>query len=74
MKIKTKELNLMSAESALQLMIQEKSVANRIRKGIVKTKYELYPGCRAILYIYTNRSKKEAETEDETKSVQQFKN
>lgn len=40
---------------ALEIMLKEKAVVNRVKRGILKTKYELYPNCRAILHIYTNR-------------------
>lgn len=36
-------------------MLKEKAVVNRVKRGILKTKYELYPNSRAILHIYTNR-------------------
>lgn len=40
---------------ALEIMLKEKAVVNRVKRGILKTKYELYPNSRAILHIYTNR-------------------
>lgn len=56
----------MGVEKALEMVLKEKTVTNRIKNGIYKTKYELYPDCRAILYIFTNRQRK-LELNDSTK-------
>ncbi|KAL4712768.1 hypothetical protein ACJJTC_008065 [Scirpophaga incertulas] len=55
LKMKAMHLNNLDSSQALNIMIKEESVAKRIKTGILKSKFHLYPGCRAILYIYTNR-------------------
>ncbi|XP_049881347.1 probable leucine--tRNA ligase, mitochondrial isoform X2 [Pectinophora gossypiella] len=55
LKIKASDLENLSEDKALQMMIKEQKVSKRLKTGILKTKYELYPGCRAILHIFTNR-------------------
>ncbi|XP_034833133.1 probable leucine--tRNA ligase, mitochondrial isoform X1 [Maniola hyperantus] len=57
LKIEATKLKNLDLEQAVHLMVREKTVAERITHGISKTKYELYPDCRAILHIYTNRHK-----------------
>ncbi|XP_041975522.1 probable leucine--tRNA ligase, mitochondrial [Aricia agestis] len=56
LKIEASKLPHLTEEKALQAMLQEESVQKTLRHGILRTKYELYPDCRAILHIYTNRS------------------
>lgn len=58
LKIIGHELNNMTEEKALEIMLKEKLVKDRIKTDIIKTKYELYPDCRAILHIFTERSSK----------------
>ncbi|XP_032528867.2 probable leucine--tRNA ligase, mitochondrial [Danaus plexippus] len=58
LKIIGHELNNMTEEKALEIMLKEKLVKDRIKTDIIKTKYELYPDCRAILHIFTERSAK----------------
>ncbi|CAG9796636.1 unnamed protein product [Diatraea saccharalis] len=65
LKINAAELIKLDLENALNIVVKEESVAKRIKSGIFKTKYELYPGCRAILHIFTNRKlKMKEECED----------
>ena len=45
------------------MMLKEKAVTDRIKTDIIRTKYELYPECRAILHIYTNRKLKQKQVE-----------
>ncbi|XP_026492706.2 leucine--tRNA ligase, mitochondrial [Vanessa tameamea] len=67
LKIPAVELNEVSSEEALEIMLKEKTIANRVKKGILKTKYELYPNCRAILHIYTNRNLQPKQKKEEDK-------
>lgn len=64
LKITAPVLDCLGQEQAIQIMLEQEKVSNRLKKGIVKTHYELYPGCRAILHIFTDRSvKKKKEIE-----------
>ncbi|XP_023939473.1 probable leucine--tRNA ligase, mitochondrial [Bicyclus anynana] len=58
LKIEAAKLKSLDLNEALQIVLGEKAVIERIKHGIIKTKYELYPDCRAILHIYTNRQAK----------------
>ncbi|KAG7310709.1 hypothetical protein JYU34_003514 [Plutella xylostella] len=51
LKVKAADLPNMSQEMALEMMLKEAQVSKRITRGILKSKYELYPECRAILHI-----------------------
>ncbi|XP_039757439.1 probable leucine--tRNA ligase, mitochondrial isoform X2 [Pararge aegeria] len=73
LKIEANKLNSLDLDRVLQIVIEEKGVAERIKHGILRTKYELYPNCRAILHIFTNRKAKnklQLEKEKETFSSQ----
>lgn len=48
----------MSENEAINMMVKQENVAKRLTKGILRTKFELYPGCRAILHIFTKREAK----------------
>lgn len=61
LKIKAAELNNLHEERALQVMLNEESVQKWTRRGVLRQKYELYPGCRAILHIFTNKKQKQVE-------------
>ncbi|KAJ0182554.1 hypothetical protein K1T71_001923 [Dendrolimus kikuchii] len=63
LKIKASDLVNLNYEHALQLMLDQEVVQRRLTAGILKTNYELYPGCRAILNIFTNRTQKPVEKE-----------
>lgn len=54
LKIKAIDLLTLNQEKALQLMLEQKAIQKWIRNGILRTKYEWYPDCRAIMHIYTN--------------------
>ncbi|CAH2102578.1 unnamed protein product [Euphydryas editha] len=71
LKIAATELNGITSERALEIMLKEKTVVNRVKRGILKTKYELYPNCRAILYIYTNRDLQAKQKKEEKTSRSQ---
>lgn len=58
LKMEPKHLNNLQQEKALQLMLNEEVIKKFVKTGIHKTKYELYPDCRAILHIFTNRVQK----------------
>lgn len=58
LKVKPAELEKLNSERALKLVISEESVAKRLSPGISRTEFELYPGCRAILHIFTKRKPK----------------
>lgn len=58
LKIKSIDLLTLDQEKALQLMLEQEAIQKRIRNGILRTKYEWYPYCRAILHITTNRKVK----------------
>ncbi|XP_068626458.1 leucine--tRNA ligase, mitochondrial [Battus philenor] len=64
LKVKAEELSNLNQEQALQIMLRQESVAKRIERGIAKINYELYPNCRAILNIYTNRILKKEKIQD----------
>ncbi|XP_047985060.1 leucine--tRNA ligase, mitochondrial [Leguminivora glycinivorella] len=67
LKIAAPVLDRLGEEEAMQMMLDQADVAFRISRGIIKTKYELFPGSRAILNLFTNRStnkKKETDTEN----------
>lgn len=70
LKIKASDLLTLDKEKALQLMLEQEPVQKRIRNGILRTKYEWYPDCRAILHIYTNRKVKPKKSVD----VEEVKN
>lgn len=55
LKVKSIELDNLTEEGALHMVLEEKSVAKWVTTGIARTKYLIYPGCRAILHIFTNR-------------------
>lgn len=63
LRIQASELEKLNYEQALQLMLEQKVVQKRLKAGILNTNYELYPGCRAILNIFTNRKQKQAKKE-----------
>ncbi|CAH2050359.1 unnamed protein product, partial [Iphiclides podalirius] len=56
LKIKAEELLHIDEAKALEIMLKQEPVAKRVKREIVRTKYDLFPYCRAILYIYTNRN------------------
>ncbi|KAJ2947843.1 hypothetical protein O0L34_g9632 [Tuta absoluta] len=59
-KIPAVELANLSEAKALQIMLEQKEVLKRIGgRGILRTKYEIYPGCRATLHIFSNRKQAE---------------
>ncbi|XP_072943956.1 leucine--tRNA ligase, mitochondrial [Epargyreus clarus] len=68
LKIKAADLSNLKEEEALQMMLDQESVAKRIKSDIINTKYELYPDCRAILHIYTRRKETKPVEEKESKS------
>lgn len=55
LKIEANLLHKLSHEEVLEMVLKENAVAKRVKRGILKTKYDLYHGCRAIMYIFTNR-------------------
>ncbi|XP_026759169.2 leucine--tRNA ligase, mitochondrial isoform X1 [Galleria mellonella] len=63
LKIRATELDNLSQEQALRMMLNQESVSNRIKNEISRTKYELYPGCRAILHIFTKKQQKKPKNE-----------
>ncbi|KAJ8735536.1 hypothetical protein PYW07_007156 [Mythimna separata] len=65
LKIKASDLLKLSHEKALQMMLNEESVKKRLKTNeILKTKFELFPYCRAILHIYPKKVKKVAVEEN----------
>ncbi|KAM3967920.1 LOW QUALITY PROTEIN: leucyl-tRNA synthetase, mitochondrial [Aphomia sociella] len=64
LKIKASELDNLSQEQALQMMLNQEVISNRIKTGIHRTKYESYPGCRAILHIFTKKRDRKGKEED----------
>ncbi|KPJ16720.1 putative leucyl-tRNA synthetase, mitochondrial [Papilio machaon] len=71
LKIRADELSKINQERALQIMLEQEPVAKRIARGIVNTKYELFPNCRAILYglILSEKSKIKQPTFQATRNV-----
>ncbi|XP_053617053.1 leucine--tRNA ligase, mitochondrial [Plodia interpunctella] len=69
LKIKAVDLNTLSKEQALKLALSEEPVINRLKSGILRVQYELYPGCRAILKIFSNRNVNKPKLEENTESV-----
>ncbi|XP_063616654.1 leucine--tRNA ligase, mitochondrial [Cydia splendana] len=67
LKIAAPVLDRLGQEEAMQMMLDQADVAFRVQRGIIKTKYELFPGSRAILNLYTNRSAKKKEINTENK-------
>lgn len=65
LKIKARDLNILSHEKALQVMLNEESVKRRLKTDIHKTKFELYPDCRAILHIFPKKKKQKVVQVDE---------
>ncbi|KOB65649.1 Leucyl-tRNA synthetase, partial [Operophtera brumata] len=65
LKIKATDLLTLDHEKALQLMLEQEAIQKRIGNGILRTKYEWYPDCRAILHITTNRKVKPKKPVDE---------
>ena len=61
LKIKASDLSKLSHEKALQMMLNEESVKKRLKNEIHKTKFELFPYCRAILHIYPKKKLKQVE-------------
>lgn len=61
LKIKALDLINLNHEKALELMLNQEAIQKRIKSGILRTNYEWYPDCRAILHIYTNRKVKPVE-------------
>uniref|UniRef100_A0A2A4JI67 leucine--tRNA ligase n=1 Tax=Heliothis virescens TaxID=7102 RepID=A0A2A4JI67_HELVI len=59
LKIKASELLNLDHEKALQMMLNEESVQKRLKSDIHKTKFELFPYCRAILHIYPKKQSKQ---------------
>lgn len=53
------------------MVLKEESVAKWVTTGIARTQYFVYPGCRAILHIYTNRhvNKPKLQQEDVVKQT-----
>lgn len=65
LKVKSIELENLKEEGALHMALKEKSVATWVTTGIARTQYNVYPGCRAILYIFTNRHVKKSKLPQE---------
>lgn len=59
LKIKASDLVNLDHERALQIMLNEESVQQRLKSDIHKTKFELYPYCRAILHIFPKKNIKQ---------------
>ncbi|XP_063821308.1 leucine--tRNA ligase, mitochondrial [Ostrinia nubilalis] len=66
-KIKSIYLKEINQETALGMMINKEPVAKWIKTNIIRTKFELYPGCRAILHISTNRQQKVKKSDTKVK-------
>ncbi|CAB3240586.1 unnamed protein product [Arctia plantaginis] len=64
LKIEAKNLPNLQQDDALQMMLNEEAIKKTTKRGIYKTKYELYPDCRAILHIFTNRKEKAVQVKD----------
>ncbi|CAH0724818.1 unnamed protein product, partial [Brenthis ino] len=69
LKVEAQELPSINAEKALQMMLEQKAVADRIKTNITRTKYELYPDCRAILHIYTDRHVKPKQKDSKEEEI-----
>ncbi|XP_063357531.1 leucine--tRNA ligase, mitochondrial [Cydia amplana] len=67
LKIAAPVLDRLGQEEAVQMMLDQADVAFRVQRGIIKTKYELFPGSRAFLNLFTNRSAKKKENDTENK-------
>lgn len=65
LKVESIELENLKEEGALQMVLKEKSVAKWVTTGIARTQYDVYPGCRAILHIITNRHVKKPKLQQE---------
>ncbi|CAH0695173.1 unnamed protein product [Spodoptera exigua] len=57
LKLKSSDLLSLTHEKAVQMMLNQESVKKRLTTEIHKTKFELYPHCRAILHIYPKKKK-----------------
>lgn len=64
LKIEARHLRNLQHERALEMMLNEVAIQKTTKRGIHKTKFELYPDCRAILNIFTNRKEKPAEVKE----------
>ncbi|XP_026731314.1 probable leucine--tRNA ligase, mitochondrial [Trichoplusia ni] len=64
LKIKARDLSNLSHEKALQIMLNEDSVKKRLKTDIHRTKFELYPDCRAILHIFPKKKQKVAQVDE----------
>lgn len=71
LKIKSVDLENLKKEDALDMVLNEKSVAKWVATGIARTQYDVFPGCRAILQIFTNRhvNKPKLQQEDAVKQT-----
>ncbi|XP_063548615.1 leucine--tRNA ligase, mitochondrial [Cydia strobilella] len=67
LKIAAPLLDGLGQQEAMQMMLDQADVAFRVQRGIIKTKYELFPGSRAILNLFTNRSAKKKLIDTENK-------
>ncbi|XP_061708795.1 leucine--tRNA ligase, mitochondrial [Cydia pomonella] len=67
LKIAAPVLDRLGQEEAMQMMLDQADVAFRVQRGIIKTKYELFPGSRAILNLFTNQSAKKKEINTDNK-------
>lgn len=63
LKVEARDLMNLQEDQALQMMLKEEAIKRSTRRGIHRTKYELYPDCRAILHIFTNRKEKSTQVE-----------
>lgn len=64
LKIKARDLSNLSHEKALQIMLNEDSVKKRLKTDIHRTKFELYPDCRAILHIFPKKKQKVVQVDE----------
>lgn len=46
------------------MMLNEESVKRRLKTDVHKTKFELFPNCRAILHIYPKKKVKNVEVDE----------
>ncbi|XP_060803565.1 leucine--tRNA ligase, mitochondrial isoform X2 [Amyelois transitella] len=74
LKIEASHLKNLSQEDALHLAINEEPVAKRLKSGILRVQYELYPGCRAILSIFTNKNVKKTKPDNKAEERLQVVN
>lgn len=56
LKIPALELPYLTEEKAFEMMTKQEAIAKRLKRGVQRTKYELYPDCRAILNIFTKQN------------------